>query len=259
MGNNYYKKVNVVFNEVKGFSLVELSISIAVISLIIGGVILGSDILRAVELKAIMAEANDYRAAIQQFEATYGGLPGDLSMADDFWNGTDNGNGDGEVVEHDETVLAADHLELAEFVEGNFTPTWGGGFSFSEPGNAGNTISSQSSGSGALRLVCCSTLDDAGRSLDFDNHLNFFTISPYDQSERNGIVSPVEAWGIDLKMDDGNPDLGDVGASGGMARGDNTANISRCFVNRGAAADYQTDDSDLKDGINHCQMLFKYN
>lgn len=64
-----------------GFTLIELSIVMVIIGLIIGGTIVGQDMMRAAELRAGIAEFAEIDAAVSQFRSTYDGLPGDSPLA----------------------------------------------------------------------------------------------------------------------------------------------------------------------------------
>ena len=68
----------------RGFTLIELSIVIVIIGLIAGGILVGKDMIRAAEIRAIATELQHYRAAVKTFEATYDALPGDMTNATEF-------------------------------------------------------------------------------------------------------------------------------------------------------------------------------
>ena len=50
-----------------GFSLIELSIVIAIIGLLTGGVLGGQSLIRSAETRSIISEYNGYQSAIVQF------------------------------------------------------------------------------------------------------------------------------------------------------------------------------------------------
>ncbi len=88
--------VNKTITEKKqGFTLVELSIVLVIIGLIIGGVLVGKDLIKAAELKTIISDREKYISAINTFLTKYGELPGDMKSATSIWgavggNASDN-------------------------------------------------------------------------------------------------------------------------------------------------------------------------
>lgn len=126
----------------KGFSLVELAIVLTIIGLIVGGIMVGQDLLRASEVNSIITDVEKVRTAFRSFEQKYAAIPGDMTDATDYWgtnpncatggqgSGTQtcNGNGDGMVTSvlasatnSLETFVAWQHLGLSGFYPGNYT------------------------------------------------------------------------------------------------------------------------------------------
>lgn len=62
-----------------GFTLIELSIVLVVIGLIVGGVLVGRDLIRSAEIRALIGQIEKYQAAVNTFRGKYGHLPGDIS------------------------------------------------------------------------------------------------------------------------------------------------------------------------------------
>jgi hypothetical protein len=88
----------------------------------------------------------------------------------------------------------------------------------------------------------------------FKNHISLFSINA-DITKRNGILTPVEAFDTDRKIDDGLPDTGLVGASGSWAGGAYAA--TSCYSGSGSASTYDTAVAANKNQPN-CQMQFAY-
>jgi len=66
----------------KGFTLIELSVVIVIIGLIIGGVLVGRDLIASAGIRAQVSQIEKYNATVHTFRTKYGGLPGDLTRAD---------------------------------------------------------------------------------------------------------------------------------------------------------------------------------
>jgi prepilin-type N-terminal cleavage/methylation domain-containing protein len=61
-----------------GFTLIELSIVLVIIGLIVGGVLVGQDLIEAAALRATVSQLEKYNAAVNTFRVKYGYLPGDI-------------------------------------------------------------------------------------------------------------------------------------------------------------------------------------
>lgn len=66
----------------KAFSLVELSIVLVILGLLVGGVLAGRDLIAAAALRAQMKQFETIEVAVNTFRVKYNGLPGDLRNAD---------------------------------------------------------------------------------------------------------------------------------------------------------------------------------
>lgn len=65
----------------KGFTLVELAISLTIIGLLIGGVLKGKQLMDNARVASAVAQVASVKAATTTFLRTYNGLPGDLKNA----------------------------------------------------------------------------------------------------------------------------------------------------------------------------------
>src|SRR3982751_5469946 len=120
----------------KGFTLIELSIVLVIIGLIVGGVLVGQDLIKAAEIRATISQIEKYNASVNTFRTKYNGMPGDLT-ADNAaafgfvprtgtagrgdGNGLiDTSTGTGQVFGQ-EPALFWNDLSVANLVDGNFT------------------------------------------------------------------------------------------------------------------------------------------
>ncbi len=219
----------------RGFTLVELSIVLVVIGLIIGGIMLGQDLVVGGKLTRVTADVARFRTAFNSFETRYGSPPGDFEKATDYWGtngvcpngtgttgGTCNGNGDGHVGVTDtnssvctESFFAWRHLALSGFLPGQFSGALPGGTT----GNwcatrAGENAPLSPLGQGGAYMWWGS----ASPMTWWNNYFLDFTENVVmlgsTKNGTDGAVSPAmtasDASNIDLKMDDGLPGYGKV-------------------------------------------------
>lgn len=78
-----------------GFTLIELSIVIVIIGLIVGGIMVGNDLIKAAQRRAQIAQFEMFQLAVSTFKIKYGGLAGDADNASAFFTGVSDGNGNG--------------------------------------------------------------------------------------------------------------------------------------------------------------------
>lgn len=228
-----------------GFSLVELSIVLVVIALLVGGILGGRSLIKAAELRSVMNEASAWQTAVQTFRSRYNEYPGDFSQATQYWSGTGNGNGDGRIggTTLNERFRFWQHLSLAGLIPGTYTGVAASGgpnahvagqnAPASKYPNAGWSIESVYGGYPAIRY-----------NLDYHNALMFGAPTGPDPFY-GPLLAPEEAWGIDVKMDDGKPGRGSVVAIWYTACG-------------GASADNHYDsDYVLSDRSPRCALYFR--
>ncbi len=190
----------------KGFTLVELSIVLVIIGLIVGGVLVGQDLIKAAQVRAVVSQLQQYDAAINTFRSKYDGLPGDFTRAEAFGLGTasvgPDGNGNGLIDDGAATpALAASfdgelqsfwyHLSRANLIGGSYVGT-GAVLGSDFPENK------LKKGGVVAFARQASSLNYYGVGVG----TNGFTYG--------GGLTPSEAFGIDSKLDDGAPRTGIV-------------------------------------------------
>lgn len=223
--------------EKSGFTLIEMSIVLVIIGLIIGGVLVGRDLVSAAQVRAQISQIEKYNAAVNTFRGKYGYLPGDMpdppasqfGFTGRFWGNADGngiltagyptfynygwGQGIGEV------VLFWGDLTTAGLIDGGFPKATVGAVSINNV-----TISSTPSlydyyptakiGGGNFIYVWSGGVH--AETLGSDNK-NYFGIERigvvYNQFTINSSapgISVMQAYNIDLKIDDGLPQSGRV-------------------------------------------------
>lgn len=65
-----------------GFTLIEMSIVLLIIGLIVGGILVGNDLIVAAKVRATLLQIEQYTTALNAFKTKYGGLPGDIAASD---------------------------------------------------------------------------------------------------------------------------------------------------------------------------------
>ena len=89
----------------EGFTLVELSIVLVIIGLIVGGVLVGQDLIAAARIRSQLSQIDKYNIAVNTFRLKYNVLPGDMlpdqASAFGFFHRSgvhNDGDGDGYVI-----------------------------------------------------------------------------------------------------------------------------------------------------------------
>ncbi len=215
-------------NNNKGVSLAELSIVLAVIGLLLAAVIGGLGIRKSSELRGFMTDISGFQVSIEGFDSKYSDLPGDMSDAFTYWNGSScsaagtntecNGDSDGRIeigpgssVSSNETVISSvsdveafrawQHLVLSEFLTGNYTgiATTPSGGSNKKQTDIGVNIPASKRVKVGYSIAYSSARDR-----------NEITVGAFysDNLNTNAALTPTEALAIDKKIDDGVPTTG---------------------------------------------------
>lgn len=218
-----------------GFTLLELAIVLVVIGLLIGGVLVGQDLIKAAEIRATVTQIERYNAAVNTFRTRFKSMPGDIKNITRFFGAdyTDvvNGNGNGQLEQCDTAGLTCTtayqtvdgtifngeivqfwrHLTVAELVNGAYN---GHGYDAADPL------------SGALHhSFPASKMDRNGIGVFASAGVNFYQIGLVSAADHPtagayGVaasLTPEEAFKIDSKLDDGMPGAGIVLARGAQA------------------------------------------
>jgi prepilin-type N-terminal cleavage/methylation domain-containing protein len=202
----------------QGFTLLEISIVIAIIGLILGSVAIGKEMIRNAQIQGLNKDFGHYVNAIKMFQEKYGALPGDFARASIYLRIPliTSGNGDGLIVGNEE-FLAWQHLAVAGFIEGNYPGFSSGGnirHPFDNADGPKNVPSTQLNGAGWGLLYYDTTSDNlllytAGEPLP--GHVLWIGGTTFAGSEETmPILTTEEAELLDIKLDDGMPGTGKI-------------------------------------------------
>jgi prepilin-type N-terminal cleavage/methylation domain-containing protein len=242
----------------KAFSVLELSIVIAVISLLLLLVSQGAKFIETTNLKSIYNEAIRYQLAVTKFREKYNFLPGDFPHSDQFFKHRcstipDNCNGDGDGLiktinsaeknsaGYSEPLLFWRHLALAGYVKGSYS------------GKAQEIVASRDCDS---YYLCCTQKDcpisdynqgtysyyswhlpgssetQCGLSAGYyPNNINILHFGKYIKggNNLNSVISAEKAYLIDVKYDDAMPTKGLIQVRSGADV--TTSDVGPCIIN----------------------------
>lgn len=221
------------------FTLIELALALVVVGLLVGGVLMGQEVLRAAQLRSVGVHSQQYLAAIREFRNQYQALPGDFTGATRLWgtgtcpsgnalkegSRTCDGNGDSAINLWNEMYRAWQHLSNAGLITGNFTGTHleVAGRGVGEPGVNIPAERLRGGGWSLVVLTPSITYNEFGYSDLPLTYFNFLLLGRSSTTEyANGAIVPArDAEQIDLKLDDGKPGTG-------MLLGGPGANVNVC-------------------------------
>lgn len=207
---------------------------LVILGLLIGGILTGSSLIRAAELRSVTSSVTQLQTAIYTFREKYSSLPGDMNNATRFWgeiHATDatcigldspdgvltcNGNGNGEIdqylTEYSERFHAWVHLSNAGLFEGSYTGHHAGtmpGDVVSIPGiNVPGTKISNS----VILISHSAPYATAGAEHYPGSYGNLIIVQGQGGNgiPAQRIFTPEELWNIDTKIDDGKPAYGRI-------------------------------------------------
>jgi prepilin-type N-terminal cleavage/methylation domain-containing protein len=211
----------------KAFTLIELSIVMVIIGLLLGGVLVGQDLIRAAEVRAQISQIEKYNTAVNTFRGKYGAIPGDMNVvaASQFGfanagctgtagqrdgNGLVDGNGGaGSLLQGGgETGLFwgdMSNVGLTQYVDGTF--------------NAATCTSTPSPQATQINLyVPAAKVGSSNYVYVYEtNSINYYGLSNASAFTTGYLttgpaISAQQAYAIDQKMDDGLPASGNVQA-----------------------------------------------
>ncbi len=223
-----------------GFSLVELSIVLVVLGLLTGGILTGQALIRTAELRSVVSDFQRYEGSVTTFKDKYFQLPGDMTNAIDFWGAADSGdgagddcvnatstngltcNGDGNgLLMHTDSDPSGGYsttnapewfhawvqMSNAGLVNGTYTGRRVADHRQAVPG--ANVPASKISGAGFTLMSCTAACGPDWYPDDQDLMIFFGAMASGWETNSPALLAE-EAWGIDKKLDDGRPGLGNI-------------------------------------------------
>jgi prepilin-type N-terminal cleavage/methylation domain-containing protein len=226
-----------------GFTLIEMSIVLVIVGLVIGGILLGADLIKSAQIRGQVSELYKYELAVKTFRLKYNAMPGDISwrQAPSFGfsaiNGVGNGNGtldDGfpcspTIAINGEIWLLFEQLSQANLVDKRYRDP----LNFAGTADLGGVFPLTRIGRGAV--VPYSTFN---RRLAWFVGINTSSASSMISNFFNaGILTPIEAFQIDSKIDDGAP-------TSGIVRAVALRSIYHCAASNSTSPTLETDITD---------------
>jgi len=206
-----------------------------ILGLLVGGVLAGKSLIRAAELRAAVSEYQRYSTAVMSFRDKYFAIPGDMTNATRFWSrqsasgncvtnsgtavatpGTCDGNGDGTILRDTGLPGSEPHemwqfwrqLALAEMIEGNYSGVAGpSSYIDFQPGTNMPKSKVPNGVWGALNVVIGVF---PGNSISYSIDYGNYFILAGGTSVNLPLLTPQEAWNMDVKLDDGKPSSGKI-------------------------------------------------
>lgn len=218
---------NTIRTSQQGFTLVEMSIVLVIIGLIVGGVLVGQDLIRQGEITSLTTQVQQYQTAVSTFQVKYNAFPGDLASANTIVAGAVDSKGNNDGVLDSGSLPTSYPTTIGSSSSNEFLGFW------NQLGAAGMIEGAFSAATSALVLPINSTGTQPNAPGLKTGRGGFFAYGMADRKNymQLGVMAaasttiatannlrPDEAFGIDKKIDDGNPNSGNI-----LARGTGTA------------------------------------
>lgn len=212
--------------DVRGFSLVELAISVTVVGLLVGLAIKGAEMLENAKISSTVLQAKSMNAAIEGFRSEFQAWPGDFDSAQDYFSQCTSGNscenGDGNGAVDDGTGTSFDPSAVASVLNVDESlNVWKhllyGGYSAGMPSGDdaefGSALPSASVGGGFEMFYDNALAFGAGANAVNLNDGHFLRLSYQTDTGNLGAGDGFDgyvAYALDAKIDNGDPITGEV-------------------------------------------------
>jgi prepilin-type N-terminal cleavage/methylation domain-containing protein len=241
----------------RGFSLVELSISVVIIAFIVAGISAGSGLVERSKINRIIAQNQEIESAYNAFKITHNAIAGDFKYAFATFgsasctnasvhsdvngcNGDGNNNFSGAT--NREGMLFWKHLAAAGLINGQYSVI-----------ASGTWIP----GANAYKGI----LDNSGYYVNYDSYYNiteqqnmFNLGAPVTNGDLYGAaLTPLQAYSIDIKSDDGHPAKGRVLSGTAIIGASGTCINGSGFEDLTSATQYTPSNDAVA-----CRMVYKF-
>ncbi len=225
-------KINIFLkNQPNGFTLVEISVVLVIIGFIIGGVLVGKNMIRSSQILAITADLQKFKTAVSMFQKKYNALPGDMYNAQNYWGSagscssdqttlaTCNGDGDGKIESNtasgavgNENFLFWKHLANAELIKGNYVGRTDGSNTYSATDRNSPQTKLKNSLWYTENFGTIPPSSDWSGAAFNGIYAHTLELGAYSANTRpgSGIITASEAAALDTKIDDGKPGTGNM-------------------------------------------------
>ncbi len=199
-------EINTAPRTLRGFTLIELAMVLVIVGLVIGGILVGREMIRSATISQVARNYNLYATAYITFKDKYNCIPGDCGNATKFGLGS-NGDSDGKIWPY-ETRNLCFHLTNAAMVPAGctiegFTPSLG------VKANV-NALPNPYTGSALFEISYITP--NAPYTLHYPpgNYISVGGESPAGNYYPYGVFNsqamfPEDAYRLDTKIDDGKP------------------------------------------------------
>ena len=216
--------MNTTTSKTSGFTLVELAIVLVIIGLIIGGVLVGQDLIKAATIRSTVSDFEKFNAGATTFRGKFDGLPGDLTAAravEFTFSPATTGNATGAVGFRDGNGIIEGGAANSNTVNGETALFWqdlgtSGFIAGTYPGIGVTATAPALTAANIGTFLPHSKLRDTASYYVYSNvGRNFYYLGALAQAAGGPLtstpaVTPLEAKGIDDKIDDGYPTTGVV-------------------------------------------------
>ncbi len=194
------RKFQFIKPKINSIHIISLTI---LIGMIVSAIIIIRDVNEEYKIRQIAGEFQKYKYAYLSFNNVYNGIPGDLENATFYWpEKTGNGNGDRKITHGaKEGVLAWQHLQLSKLIkETGFLGDWPEG-----------QIGVLKAGFNVPKGLFENSVYYFNFDEDLVNNVIIFAVTNGTSGvANNAVLSPSEAYKLDLIIDDGMPSTGNI-------------------------------------------------